>query len=64
MDPQVVELISTIGFPIVACCALWWFTNTTCKELLEMLQKNNQMLEIVTGYFLGDKDKETKDANV
>lgn len=52
----VVDLITSVGFPIVACCVLWWFTNSVCKELLETLQQNNQMLKILTGKFLGDDD--------
>ena len=26
------QLIGTLGFPIVACCALFWMLNTTMKE--------------------------------
>lgn len=29
------QLIGTLGFPIVACCALFWMLNTTLKENTE-----------------------------
>lgn len=29
------QLIGTLGFPIVACCALFWMLNTTMKENTE-----------------------------
>lgn len=30
---ELVQAISTVGFPIVCCCALFWMINTTMKEL-------------------------------
>ena len=30
---EIVTAISTVGFPIVACAALFWMINTTMKEL-------------------------------
>lgn len=30
---DLVQAISTVGFPIVCCCALFWMINTTMKEL-------------------------------
>lgn len=53
-----VDLLSSVGFPIIACCAVWWFTNSICKELLETLQQNNQMLRILTKSFLSDDEGE------
>lgn len=53
-----VDLLSSVGFPIIACCAVWWFTNSICKELLETLQQNNQMLRILTKSFLSDNEGE------
>lgn len=29
------QMIGTLGFPIVACCALFWMLNTTMKENTE-----------------------------
>lgn len=59
MDTQtIVELVSGVGFPIVACCAVWWFTNSVCKELLETLQNNNQMLRILTKQYLKEDDSD------
>lgn len=35
-----VELISTVGFPIVACGALYYMVNNTMKELRETISQN------------------------
>lgn len=32
---EVAQLIGTLGFPIIACCALFWMLNTTLKENTE-----------------------------
>lgn len=55
---QLVDLVASVGFPMVACCVLWWFTNSICKELLETLQQNNQMLKLLTGKFLDGDDEQ------
>lgn len=34
---EVIQAISTVGFPIVCCCALFWMINTTIKELKEVI---------------------------
>lgn len=57
MDIQtLIELVSGVGFPIVACGCVWWFTNSICKELLETLNNNNQMLKILTKTYLKDDE--------
>ena len=30
---EIMNAIGSVGFPIVACCALFWMVNTTMKEL-------------------------------
>ena len=32
---EIAQLIGTLGFPIIACCALFWMLNTTLKENTE-----------------------------
>lgn len=57
MDIQtLVELVSGVGFPIVACGCVWRFTNSICKELLETLNNNNQMLKILTKTYLKEAE--------
>lgn len=35
---EITQVISSVGFPIVACGALFWMINTTMKELKEAIQ--------------------------
>ena len=39
MDPstEIVNSIGSVGFPIVACGALFWMINTTMKELTQAI---------------------------
>lgn len=39
MEGEIVNAIGTVGFPIVACCALFWMINTTMKELTGAINK-------------------------
>ena len=34
--------ISTLGFPIVACIAMFYFAFTMVREIKEMVSKNNE----------------------
>lgn len=34
---DIVNLIGSVGFPIVACSALFWMINTTMKELTDAI---------------------------
>ena len=38
------QFIGSVGFPIVAACALFWMINTTMKEFTETMQKMNNTL--------------------
>lgn len=42
---DVVNVISSIGFPIVACCAMAWFIATTFRNFNELVTKNNVLIE-------------------
>lgn len=61
MDPNALtQLVSTLGFPIVCCGALFWYVNKTQKEFTEKMEKsiealneninkmNNTMTELIT----------------
>lgn len=39
MDPtEITNLVGSVGFPIVACAALFWMINSTMKELTAVIQ--------------------------
>lgn len=44
------QLIGTLGFPIVACCALFWMLNTTLKENTESNKEVRAALIELTTY--------------
>ena len=47
---EVVELVATLGFPIVACGAMGWFVNsTTNKHREEVTKLNEQHAEEMKG---------------
>lgn len=37
-------LVSTLGFPIVCCGALFWYVNKTQKEFTEKMEKSIETL--------------------
>ena len=40
----VVQLISSIGFPIVACIFMWKYINSTLKDFTKTMQENTLMI--------------------
>ena len=57
----IVTLVGSLGFPIVACIALFWMVNTTMKEFKETVTENTKaMIELVTTvkaiHAMGDED--------
>lgn len=44
---ELVQAISTVGFPIVCCCALFWMINTTMKELKDVIAGLNQSITLM-----------------
>lgn len=59
MDVAIAELIGSMGFPIVACCAMGWFINTTFKEFQSLMLENNSLIKALTDY-MTRKDKENE----
>lgn len=46
MDIQeITQVISSVGFPIVACGALFWMINTSMKELREAITALTKSLD-------------------
>lgn len=44
----IVELINTVGFPIVACAALFWMNVNTLKQQRLLLQEMQQAVNANT----------------
>lgn len=44
---DLVQAISTVGFPIVCCCALFWMINTTMKELKDAIAGLTQSITLM-----------------
>lgn len=42
----ITTMVSTLGFPIVCCGALFWYVNKTQKEYTEKMEKSIDSLNI------------------
>lgn len=42
---SIVTLVGSVGFPIVACCAMAWFIATTFRGFNDLMTKNNVLTE-------------------
>lgn len=40
-----VSIISTLGFPIAACCFLAWYVSTTLKEFRVTIDTNSDLIK-------------------
>lgn len=60
MDSTIAELIASLigsmGFPIVACCAMGWFINSTFKEFQSLMLENNTLVKTLTEYLMREKE--------
>lgn len=51
MDIQeITQVISSVGFPIVACGALFWMINTTMRELRDAINALTKSLDSANEY--------------
>ena len=41
---EVTQMISNVGFPIVACVFMAWFINGTIKDFTKTMSENTNML--------------------
>lgn len=39
-----VSAISTVGFPIVACCGLFWFANKLVDKITSVISENTMAI--------------------
>lgn len=42
---DIVSVVASVGFPIVACCAMAWFIATTFRNFNDLMTKNNVLTE-------------------
>lgn len=52
-----VTLIGSVGFPIVACCAMAWFVNNTVENFRASIEKNNSLMDELISLLRSDNDK-------
>ena len=60
---DVVSMIGSIGFPIVACCAMAWFIATTFRNFNDLVTKNNVLTEELIGLLRKENDDEDTSAD-
>lgn len=53
---ELVQAISTVGFPIVCCCGLFWMINTTMKELKEAIIGLTQTVSLINARMESDSE--------
>lgn len=44
MEQEIITAIGSVGFPIVACCAMFWLYNETITKITTTLEKLNETL--------------------
>ena len=42
---EIINAISSVGFPIVACGALFWMINTSMKEMTDAINKLSNSID-------------------
>lgn len=56
---QIVTVIGSVGFPIVACCGMAWFIATTFSDFNDLMTRNNVLTEELIGLLRKDDDDDT-----
>ena len=57
MDVQIIgQLIASLGFPIVACCAMFWMVNKNEERHKEELNDMRKTIEDNTSVLAGIKE--------
>lgn len=52
---SIAALVGSVGFPIVACCAMAWFIATTFRDFNNLMTKNNVLTEELIALLKNDK---------
>ena len=58
---DITQLVTSVGFPIVACVALFWYINTTQKEMLDALDNNTSVIAQVLEHLRREENKNDTD---
>lgn len=59
---QIVTVVGSVGFPIVACCGMAWFIATTFNDFNDLMMKNNVLTEELIGLLRKDDNDDTNAA--
>lgn len=54
---EIVQAIGSVGFPIVACCGMFYLYNETITKIVNALDVLNKSIELLAGE-LKEKDKD------
>lgn len=58
MDPSMImQAIGSVGFPIVAACAMFYLYDKTVKELTETLTRIDTTMQVIQKQLERDEDK-------
>ena len=57
---DIVTIIGSVGFPIVACCGMGWYINNTMQKFTDTMQKNTTALEKLLTVLRKDEEKDDK----
>lgn len=52
---SIATLVGSVGFPIVACCAMAWFIATTFRDFNDLMTRNNVLTEELIVLLKGDE---------
>lgn len=52
---SIATLVGSVGFPIVACCAMAWFIATTFRDFNNLMTRNNILTEELIVLLKDDK---------
>ena len=54
---EIVQAIGSVGFPIVACCGMFYLYNETITKIVNALDVLNKSIELLAGE-LKDREKD------
>lgn len=58
---SIATIVGSVGFPIVACCAMAWFIATTFRDFNNLMTKNNVLTEELIALLKNDKGDDNDD---
>lgn len=60
---SIASVVGSVGFPIVACCAMAWFIATTFSDFNDLMTKNNVLTEELIALLKNNREN-SGDTNV